>query len=51
MEWTGTSSELDLLDQSRPKTKKCFYWIFLKKLGNIIINKTPAKSRHSNYGP
>ena len=42
---------LDLLDQSRPKTKKSFFWIFLKILGTIITNKTPAKSKHSNYGP
>ena len=55
MEWTGTTSEsgpIRLKQTKHIKSKtKSFYWIFLKKLGTIITNKTPAKSKHSNYGP
>ena len=50
MEWTGTVSEFGPIRPKQIKNKKSFYWIFLKKLGIIITNKSPAKSKHSNYG-
>ena len=50
MEWTGTTSKSGPIRPKQTKNKKSFYWIFLKKLGIIITNKTPAKSKHSNYG-
>ena len=51
MEWTGTTSESGPSRPEHIKNKKSFYWMFLWKLGTIITNKTPAKSKHSNYGP
>ena len=51
MEWTDTASESGLIRPKQNKNKKYFYWIFLKKLGIILANKTPAKSKQSNYGP
>ena len=50
MEWNGTKSESGPIRPKQAKSKKYFYWKFLKKLGTITINKTPAKSKHSNYG-
>ena len=50
MEWTGAISESGPIRPKQTK-KKFFYWIFLKKLGTIVTNKTLAKSEHSNYGP
>ena len=41
---------LDLSKQTKKK-KSFFEYIFLKKLVTIITNKTPAKAKHSNYGP
>ena len=56
MEWTGTTSESGLIRPKQTKNKKPIIWIFenwifLKKLGTIINNKTPSKSKHSNYEP
>ena len=51
MEWTGTTSESGPIRPKQTKNKKYFYWIFLKKLGTIITNKTPAKLKHSKHGP
>ena len=51
MEWTGTTSESGPIRPKWTKKKKPFYWIFPKKLGTVVTNKTPAKSKHSNYGP
>ena len=51
MEWTGTTSESGPIRPKQTKNKKSFYWIFLKKLGTIITNKTSAKLQHSNYEP
>ena len=51
MEWTDTASESGLIRPKQNKNKKYFYWIFLKKLGIILANKTPAKSKQSDYGP
>ena len=51
MGWTGTKSESGPIRPKQTKNKKKFYWIFLKKLGTIITNKSPAKLKHSNYGP
>ena len=50
MEWNGTTSESGPIRPEQTKNKKSFHWIFLKKLGTIITTKTPAKSKHSNYG-
>ena len=51
MKWTGTTSESGPIRSKQIENKKSCYWIFLKKLGAIITNKPPAKSKHSNYGP
>ena len=51
MEWTNKTSESGPIRTKQTKNKKSIYWIFLKKLGTILTNKTPAKSQHSNYGP
>ena len=51
MKWTGTTSESWPIRPKESKNKKSFYWIFLKKLGIIKTNKTPAKPKHSNYIP
>ena len=52
MEWPDTTYESGPIRPKQTKNKKYFYWIFLKKkIGTIITNKTPAKSKHSNYGP
>ena len=51
MEWTGTTSKSGPIRPKQTKNKKSFRWIFFKKLGTIVTNKTPAKLKHSNYGP
>ena len=47
----GTTSEFRPIRPKQAKSKKYFYWKFLEKLGTTITNKTPAKSKDSNYGP
>ena len=51
MEWTGTTSESGPIRPKQTKNKKYFYWIFLKKLGTIITNKTPAKQNILTMDP
>ena len=50
MEGAGTTSESGPIRPKQTKSKKSFYWIFLKKLGIIITNKSPTKLKHSKHG-
>ena len=51
MEGTGTTSESGPIRAKQTKSKKSSYWIFLKKIGTIITNKTLTKLKDSKYGP
>ena len=51
MEWTGTISEYGPTRPKQTKNKNSFYWIFFKKLGTKIINKTPAKWKQLTKDP
>ena len=58
MEQTGAnySASQSVAPAKQTKHKKSYYSIhtiihFLKTLGTIMTNKTPAKLKHSSYGP